>query len=119
MPTEALTQFIDEKGFPEGVNHEDFLAAVIEQLVKDYDLDPDRIRRASIDVADLLADHIAAGLDSDPQHVFAAFYRLDLGESTVRQILHDHERPAAASELAAASLRRAALKVWTRLTYST
>ena len=114
----ALALFLDDKGLPDNVTPEAFVSSVIEQIVKDFDLDPERILRASIGVDDLLSDHIAAGLEGDPQPVFAGFYRLDLGEATVRQILYDHERPAAAKQLAAASLRRAALKVWTRLTYS-
>lgn len=105
------------RDLPAGVTTEAFIHRVVEQLAKDFDLDEDRIRNAKIGVGPLLKDVISAGLEGDPGPVFAAFYRLDLGEERVRRVLHDHDREEAAGQLAELALQRAALKVWTRLSY--
>jgi hypothetical protein len=112
-----MNGILPERDLPAGVTTEAFVQRVVEQLAKDFDLDAVRLRTARIGVGPLLKDIISAGLEGDPGPVFAAFYRLDLGEGRVRQILHDNDRDAAAAQLAELSLHRAALKVWTRLSY--
>jgi hypothetical protein len=106
-------------GWPPGLDAARFVEATIDQLAKDFDLDADRLRAAAIGVLPVLTDVIAEGLAGDASALFAAFYRLDLGEPRVRQILHDHDREAAARLLARAAAERAAQKVWTRWQYST
>ena len=61
---------------------------------------------------------IGAGLAGDADGLFAAFYRLDLGEERVRKILHENDREEAARLLAQRAAERAAQKVWTRMQYS-
>jgi hypothetical protein len=112
-----VNEFLSGRDLPAGVAPEDFIHRVVEQLAKDFDLDGERLRTARIGVGPLLKDVISAGLEGDPGPVFAAFYRLDLGEERVRQILHDNEREEAARRLAELALQRAALKVWTRLSF--
>ncbi len=112
-----MNGLLENRDLPAGVSTEEFIQRVVEQLAKDFDLDAERIRAAKIGVGPLLKDVISAGLEGDPGPVFAAFYRLDLGEERVRRVLHDHDREAAAGQLAELALQRAALKVWTRLSY--
>lgn len=115
--TEEVERFLGARGLPVGTDPAAFVEAVVAQIVKDFRLDPERVARASIGLVALLADAIGAGLEGDPAPVFAAFYRLDLGEEHVRRILHDHDRVEAARLLAEGAVARAALKVWTRLSY--
>lgn len=105
-------------GWPPGMDAAQFVEATIVQLAKDFRLDADRLRAAPIGVIPLLADVIGAGLAGDADGLFAAFYRLDLGEERVRQILHENDREEAARLLAQRSAERAAQKVWTRMQYS-
>lgn len=112
-----MNDLLHDRDLPAGVTPEAFITKVVEQLAKDFELDLERLRTARIGVGPLLKDIISAGLESDPGPVFAAFYRLDLGEDRVRQILHDNDRLVAAGLLAELALQRAALKVWTRLSY--
>ena len=115
---QALSTFLATRGLPDGVDAPTFVAQVVEQLVKDFQLDAARVARASISFVELLADDIAEGLNGiGADDIFAAFYRLDLGEDLVRKILHDNDRPEAARQLAVKSVERAALKVWTRWHY--
>ncbi len=115
--TEEVERFLGARGLPVGTDPAAFVEAVVDQIIKDFRLDPERVARASIGLVALLADAIGAGLEGDPAPVFAAFYRLDLGEDHVRRILHDHDRIEAARLLAEGAVARAALKVWTRLSY--
>jgi len=105
------------RDLPSGTSKEEFVHRVVEQLAKDFELDLNRLRSAKIGVGPLLKDIISAGLEGDSGPVFSAFYRLDLGEDRVRKVLHDHDREEAAAKLAELALQRAALKVWTRLSY--
>jgi hypothetical protein len=112
-----MNELLSDRGLPAGVTTEEFVNRVVDQLAKDFYLDAQRIRSAAIGVGPLLKDVISAGLEGDPGPVFAAFYRLDLGEEKVRRVLHDHDREEAAKMLATLALERAALKVWTRLSF--
>ena len=56
-------------------------------------------------------------MDRNPTALFASFYRLDLGEGVIREVMDWNERPQAAAKLAALCLERAAQKVWLRWTF--
>jgi hypothetical protein len=95
-----------------------FLDAVKEQLIKDFEWDAERVAAASIPLLQLLEDHISWNLERNATAVFTSFYKLDLGEQLVRNILQDGDREEASKRLAEKSLQRAALKVWTRWNYA-
>ena len=124
LPNEHLNCFMElarilpDKALPVHRSEEDFLTAVVTQLVKDFQWDLERVKKANMPMNSLVEGEIEWGMDHDQSGTFAAFYRLDLGEDLVRTILHDFERPKAISMLAEKCLQRAALKVWTRWTYS-
>ncbi|MDE0871039.1 MAG: hypothetical protein OSA37_03890 [Flavobacteriales bacterium] len=112
-----LALVLPERTLPEGVSEEVFLLEVKAQLIKDFEWDESLVSQASVGVLQLLEDHIGWGMERDATPVFAAFYRLDLGEALVRQILHAYDRDEASKILAEKALQRAALKVWTRWTF--
>ena len=109
---------LPDRKTPDEWSHSKFLEAVQEQLIKDFEWDAERVTSASISLLQLLEDHISWSLDRNATPVFTAFYRLDLGEGLVRSILHDCDQEEASKQLAEKSLQRAALKVWTRWSYS-
>ena len=113
-----LARILPDKTLPVNWSEEDFLTAVMQQLVKDFQWDFERVKASDMPMINLMAGEIEWGMDHEPSGTFAAFYRLDLGEDLVRRLLHDFERPKAISMLAEKCLQRAALKVWTRWTYS-
>lgn len=112
-----LNELLPQRTLPEGLSEAAFFEDIQAQIVKDFEWDVERITSASVGVLQLLTDEITWGLERDPNPIFAAFYRLDLGESTVRHVLHEKGREFAAPELAKLALQRAAQKVWTRWTY--
>jgi len=114
-----LAHILPDKTLPDSRTEVDFLEAVVQQLVKDFHWNFDRVNAADMPMISLVSGEIEWGMDHDPSGTFAAFYRLDLGEDLVRRLLHDYERPKAIELLAEKCLQRAALKVWSRWTYST
>jgi len=113
-----LPEMISEMGMPKGLDTQTYISQIIQQLIKDFQLDPDRIARASIGFVDLLADEIAEGLSGErADAIFASFYRLDLGEEVIQKTLQDFDRWEAAQALAMHSVKRAAMKVWSRWKY--
>ena len=113
-----LPEMIAEKGMPNGLDVQTYISQIIQQLVKDFQLDTDRIACASIGFVELLADEIAEGLSGErADAIFASFYRLDLGEELIQKTLHDLDRREAAQALAMHSVKRAAMKVWSRWKY--
>lgn len=113
-----LARILPDKTLPLNCSEEDFLTAVLHQLVKDFQWDFERVKALATPMASILEREIEWGMDHDPSGTFAAFYRLDLGEDLVRMILREFERPKAIAMLGEKCLQRAALKVWTRWTYS-
>ena len=113
-----LARILPDKALPAQRKEVDFMEAVVQQLVKDFQWDLERVKSAEMSMFSLVSGEIEWGMDHDPSGTFAAFYRLDLGEDLVRSLLHDHERPKAIDLLAEKCLQRAALKVWTRWTFS-
>ncbi|MGB1075897.1 MAG: hypothetical protein ACPGYK_06880 [Flavobacteriales bacterium] len=113
-----LPEMIAEMGMPNGLDVQTYISQIIQQLVKDFQLDVDRIACASIGFVELLADEIAEGLSGErADAIFASFYRLDLGEELIQKTLHDLDRREAAQALAMHSVKRAAMKVWSRWKY--
>lgn len=112
-----LAQILPDKKLPSHRSDEDFIEAVIHQLVKDFHWNLERVKTYDASILQLVEGEIEWGMDHDPSGTFAAFYRLDLGEDLVRNILYDHERPKAIALLAEKSVQRSALKVWSRWTY--
>ena len=109
---------VPNRQVPEHWSHPAFLDAVKEQLTKDFDWDAERLAEVSLSLFELLESHISASLERDAPGVFNSFYKLDLGEDLVREILHNYDAEEASRQFAERSLQRAALKVWTRWTYS-
>jgi hypothetical protein len=109
---------IPDRKAPVGWDQAAFLDAVSHQLSKDFDWDSERVAAASSSLIDLLENHISRSLERNATGVFTSFYKLDLGEQLVREILQDFNSEEAVKQLAERSLQRAALKVWTRWTYS-
>ena len=112
-----LALVLPKRTLPQGVSEEEFLLDVKAQLIKDFEWDESLVSKASVGMLQLLEDHISWGMEGDATPVFAAFYRLDLGEALVRQILHTYDRKEASKILAEKALQRAAMKVWTRWTF--
>tara|TARA_B110000285_G_C14944362_1_gene523582 strand:- start:558 stop:911 length:354 start_codon:yes stop_codon:yes gene_type:complete len=108
---------LPEREVPKGWDRAQFLDAVKEQLIKDFEWDAERVAAASISLLQLLEDHISWNLERNATTLFTSFYKLDLGEQLVRNILQDGNREGAPKRLAEKSLQRAALKVWTRWNY--
>jgi hypothetical protein len=102
---------------PEGRSIEAFKQSVTQQLIKDFQWDAERVANIRIPLLQLLEDEINWGMDSNPTALFASFYRLDLGEAVIREVMDWNERPQAAAKLAALCLERAAQKVWLRWTF--
>jgi len=113
----TLTRWLDGRRLPEGRSIEAFKQAVTHQLVKDFQWDPERVAEVRISMLQLLEDEINWGMDRNPSALFASFYRLDLGEAVIREVMDWNERPQAAAKLAALCLERAAQKVWLRWTF--
>ena len=109
---------LPDRRIPVNWNRERFVDSVKAQLIKDFDLDAERIDAAAVSFLQLLEDHISWNLERNATAVFTSFYKLDLGEQLVRNILNSHAAEEASKQLAERSLQRAALKVWTRWTYS-
>ena len=113
----TLTRWLDGRNLPEGRSIEAFKQAVTQQLVKDFQWDAERVAEVRISLLQLLEDEINWGMDRNPTALFASFYRLDLGEGVIREVMDWNERPQAAAKLAALCLERAAQKVWLRWTF--
>ncbi len=117
MGEKVLGAWLSNRKLPEGRTIEAFQRQVQDQLIKDFQWDAERVHSASVNLLQLLVDEIVWGLEGDASALFASFYRLDLGEGLMGEILSQHERPKAAQILAEKSLERAALKVWMRWTF--
>jgi len=115
--SDALAHWLGERQFPAERSMEEFRSAVRAQLIKDFQWDRERVEAARIELVQLLKDEIEWGMERDATALFASFYRLDLGEKVIREVLDSHERPAAYGILAERSLERAAMKVWMRWTF--
>ena len=113
----ALTHWLDGRMLPEGRSIEAFRQSVTQQLIKDFQWDAERVANIRIPLLQLLEDEINWGMDRNPTALFASFYRLDLGEAVIREVMDWNERPQAATKLAALCLERAAQKVWLRWTF--
>lgn len=113
----TLTHWLDGRMLPEGRSIEAFKQSVTQQLIKDFQWDAERVANIRIPLLQLLEDEINWGMDSNPTALFASFYRLDLGEAVIREVMDWNERPQAAAKLAALCLERAAQKVWLRWTF--
>lgn len=116
-PSAGLVEWLGARELPAGRTEADFRKAVTAQVVKDFQWNPDRVAEVRISLVELLEDEINWGLDRDATALFACFYRLDLGEAKIREVMDWNERPQAARLLAALSLERAAQKVWLRWTF--
>lgn len=121
MSEEAMDMakaLVGDLNLPKGMDPVTFVQDVVDQVIKDFALDRNRLAASSISLVHLLADDIAEGLAGHrADEVFAAFYRLDLGEGLIRETLEAHDRQAAALTLARLSVQRAAMKVWSRWNY--
>lgn len=113
----TLARWLDGRSLPEGRSIEAFKQAVTNQLIKDFQWDAERVAEVRISLLQLLEDEINWGMDRNPTALFASFYRLDLGEAVIREVMDWNERPQAAVKLAALCLERAAQKVWLRWTF--
>ena len=113
----TLARWLDGRSLPEGRSIEAFKQAVTHQLIKDFQWDDERVADVRISLLQLLEDEINWGMDRNPTALFASFYRLDLGEAVIREVMDWNERPQAAVKLAALCLERAAQKVWLRWTF--
>ena len=113
----TLARWLDGRSLPEGRSIEAFKQAVTHQLIKDFQWDAERVAEVRISLLQLLEDDINWGMDRNPTALFASFYRLDLGEAVIREVMDWNERPQAAVKLAALCLERAAQKVWLRWTF--
>lgn len=113
----ALTKWLDGRMLPEGRSIETFKQSVTQQLIKDFQWDAERVAKIRIPLLQLLEDEINWGMDRNPTALFASFYRLDLGEAVICEVMDWNERPQAAAKLAALCLERAAQKVWLRWTF--
>ena len=113
----SLIEWLKTRELPAGRTAEDFREAVTAQVVKDFQWNPERVAEVRISLVQLLEDEINWGLDRDASGLFAGFYRLDLGEAKIREVMDWNERPQAARLLAELSLERAAQKVWLRWTF--
>ena len=113
----TLTRWLDGRNLPEGRSIQSFKQAVTQQLLKDFQWDAERVAEVRISLLQLLEDEINWGMDRNPTALFASFYRLDLGEGVIREVMDWNERPQAAAKLAALCLERAAQKVWLRWTF--
>lgn len=113
----ALTRWLGGRNLPEGRSIQAFKQAVTQQLIKDFQWDTERVAEVRISLLQLLEDEINWGMDRNPTALFASFYRLDLGEGVIREVMDWNERPQAAAKLAALCLERAAQKVWLRWTF--
>ena len=113
----SLIEWLKTRELPAGRTEEDFREAVTAQVVKDFQWNPERVAEVRISLVQLLEDEINWGLDRDASGLFASFYRLDLGEAKIREVMDWNERPQAARLLAELSLERAAQKVWLRWTF--
>lgn len=116
-PSAGLVEWLGARELPAGRTAADFREAVTAQVVKDFQWDPERVAQVRISLVQLLEDEINWGLDRDASALFASFYRLDLGEAKIREVMDWNERPQAARLLAELSLERAAQKVWLRWTF--
>lgn len=116
-PSAGLVEWLKTRELPAGRTAADFREAVTAQVVKDFQWDPERVAQVRISLVQLLEDEINWGLDRDATALFASFYRLDLGEAKIREVMDWNERPQAARLLAELSLERAAQKVWLRWTF--
>lgn len=113
-----LRTLLPNQPLPEKLSAAEFAQAAVVQLAKDFQWDLEKINQRKISILQLLEDEIQWGFERNPTGLFAAFYRLDLGEPLIRKILEENERPDAIKLLALKSLQRACLKVWTRYQYS-
>ena len=113
----TLTRWLDGRNLPVGRSIQAFKQAVTQQLIKDFQWDTERVAEVRISLLQLLEDEINWGMDRNPTALFASFYRLDLGEGVIREVMDWNERPQAAAKLAALCLERAAQKVWLRWTF--
>ncbi len=113
----ALTHWLGGRNLPDGRSVEAFKQGVRQQLVKDFQWDAERVSVVRVSLLQLLEDEINWGMDRNPTNLFSCFYRLDLGEGVIREVMDGNERPQAAAKLAALSLERAAQKVWLRWTF--
>lgn len=117
MKDEALALWIEGRTIPKSRDFEAFRVEVTDQLIKDFRWNASKVDASNLELIRLLEIEIEWGMDHDPNGLFAGFYRLDLGEEVIREILESHDRPRAVQMLAKRSLERAAFKVWTRWTF--
>ena len=75
-----LARILPDKALPAQRSEADFMEAVVQQLVKDFQWDLERVKSAEMSMLSLVSGEIEWGMDHDPSGTFAAFYRLDLGE---------------------------------------
>ncbi|MFZ8835757.1 MAG: hypothetical protein ACO2XQ_01810 [Flavobacteriales bacterium] len=114
---EALSLWIEGRTIPKSRDFAAFRVEVTNQLIKDFHWDASKVNASKLELLQLLEGEIEWAMDRDPNGLFAGFYRLDLGEEVIREILESHDRPRAVQMLAKRSLERAAFKVWTRWTF--
>ena len=89
----TLTRWLDGRNLPEGRSIQAFKQAVTQQLIKDFQWDTERVAEVRISLLQLLEDEINWGMDRNPTALFASFYRLDLGEGVIREVMDWNERP--------------------------
>ena len=69
---------LPDRETPDEWSHSKFLEAVQEQLIKDFEWDPERVTSASISLLQLLEDHISWSLDRSATPVLYCFLQTGL-----------------------------------------
>ena len=102
---------------PEGVNLPkemslvEFQEQVFDQIKKDFQLDENEV----LEPFNLWLERTVF---QNPDRIHASFYRLDLNEESVKNILKQEEVPMRYTLLAELSIQRAVLKVLSRVNYA-
>jgi hypothetical protein len=102
---------------PEGVNLpsemslDKFKKHVFEQIKKDFQLDESEMQEP-------FNLWLEKTIVQNPDRIHASFYRLDLNEESVRNVLKQEDVPTRYTLLAELSIQRAVLKVLSRVNYA-
>ena len=96
---------------PEGMLSDTFKKHVLDQIIKDFQFDA----KESQEPFNLWIERT---IQSNPDRIYASFYRLDLGEESVRNTLKIEDVSMRSALLAELSIKRAVLKVITRFNYA-